>query len=338
MMDTTNGHRMALTFEAGGDSRPVEPILQLLQAARVQATFFIDGQWADANPDLMRQIAAADHEMGNHGYRHPDWTSLSDQEIVADLQLTEAAVRKLVDRDVKPWARPPFGAIDSRVLGVLARAGYHAVYRDAIDGGHWPGETTASSIYSRALQCATDKAVIVLHTNVPATVEALPRILHDLKQNGFRLGTLSTLGIIPLPRMERHPDFLDLDVRPGYIRPRAHGRWQSLSLLEIGALANRPVNHEESIVESGEAVLDLITGDAQTSMDWALAVEDRHVLVLAGGVRCDFHAGDGSDLGYLIARTGDIFLCPRGTMYQLGPEPRSARRWIAVVWRKQSTP
>ena len=46
--------RVALTFEAGGDPAPAPAILEALEAARVEATFFLDGRWAEANSNAVR--------------------------------------------------------------------------------------------------------------------------------------------------------------------------------------------------------------------------------------------------------------------------------------------
>jgi peptidoglycan/xylan/chitin deacetylase (PgdA/CDA1 family) len=189
--------RIALTFEAGGEAAPAPAILAALDSADARATFFLDGRWAEANEGLVRSIAERGHELGNHGYRHPDWTTLSSAEIDADLTATERVAERLTGRSVKPWARPPYGAVDERVVAVLRDAGYHAVYRDAVDGGHWPGETTAATVRDRALRSAHDGGVIVFHTNRAETPAALPEVIDDLRAAGLRPGTLSELGGIP---------------------------------------------------------------------------------------------------------------------------------------------
>jgi hypothetical protein len=51
------------------------------------------------------------------------------------------------------------------VVAVLERLGYAVLYRDAVDGAHWPGETTAESVVERALSSATHDAVVVFHTD-----------------------------------------------------------------------------------------------------------------------------------------------------------------------------
>jgi peptidoglycan/xylan/chitin deacetylase (PgdA/CDA1 family) len=317
--------RVGLTFEAGGDPAPADAILAALAGAGVLATFFLDGRWAEGHPELVRSIAAAGHELGNHGYRHPDWTTLTDDEIEEDLASTERLAQALAQRTVRPWARPPFGACDDRVLGVLERAGYRAFYRDAVDGAHWPGETTEASIHARALQSASAGEPVVLHTNRAETARALPGIVAALRRRGDEPVPLSALGSTPSPRPRRHPDFDGLEIRPGYVRPRAPGRWHSLNLLELGAALSRPEGTTEHVAELGGTACELVTGGADP-VDWAPDAEDRRVLVLAGGLRCDV-----GELGHLVARPGDFYLCPAGTGARL--TSLDGRRFVAVVWR-----
>lgn len=317
---------LALTFEAGGDPRQAAVMLTMLREEKVRATFFLDGRWAEDHPELVRQMVEDGHELGNHGYSHPDWTEMTDEEIVADLQSNERVVESLVHLLPKPWARPPYGAVNPRVLQVLQLAGYHAVYRDAVDGGHWPGETTPASIRERAIYTAADGAVIVFHTDRQATAAALPDLLSDLSAR-FQLGTLSELGVIPSPRLDLHPDFAELEINPGYIRPKAAGRWRSLNLLELGASSGREPNQPQAVAESGGSRLDLITGDPATPFEQPEIEADRHLLVLAGEVRCLFAAGSGQELGTVLARRGDLVLWPGGAAARLS----SGKRWTGAL-------
>lgn len=321
--------RIALTFEAGGDPSPTTEILGVLDKAEIGATFFIDGSWAEANPALVRSIADHGHELGNHGYLHPDWTTLSAEAIEADLLATERVVEGLTSHSVKPWARPPYGAVDDNVLKVLRTAGYHAVYRDAVDGGHWPGETTPASVRERAVRGAHDGAVVVFHTNRPETPAALPGVIEALSSRGYLLGTLGELGRVPSPRTEPHPDFADVPFRPGYIRPSRPGRWQSIPLLELGGAATQPPNAVEILARLGATSLELVTGDGVDPLAWRGGADDGYVLVLAGEVRCDIRDADG-DCGYILARAGELFLCPGATQHRLSSATR--RRWLAVAW------
>ncbi len=318
---------IALTFEAGGNPALAGRILRSLREAGVRATFFLDGGWAEANPDLAREIAGDGHELGNHGYHHSDWTELADDEVLADLDSAEQAICDLTGIKPRPWARPPYGAMDYRVLGLLDAAGYKAVYRDAVDGGHWSGETTPATIRTRVLTSAVEGGVIVFHTDREATAAALPGLLTELRTSGWSLGPLSELGSVPTPRLERHPDFAKLEIRPGHIRPRSRGRWRSLNVVEMGAGAGRGMNRPETVAEVRGARLMLLTGDPSYPYDAGASHEDRHLLVLAGELRCTLRDRAGRELGHVLARQGDLVLLPSGNVAGIS----CARRWTGLV-------
>jgi len=318
---------ISITFEAGGDPEPASAILRTLRVAGAPATFFIDGRWAEANPGLVRQMTSDGHEIGNHGYSHHDWTELGEEEIRADLEATERVVQSLVPSLPKPWARPPYGAVDARVLQILEGAGYHAIYRDAVDGGHWPGETTVASIRQRSIDSAIEGAVIVFHTNSMATATVLPEVISYLSSCGLQLCTLSELVPGPSPRLVLHPDFADLEIKTGYIRPRAGGRWRSLNLLELGAAYKREPNLLQGVAESGGASLELLTGDPYKPFEMPATGRDGHLLVLAGELRCHFTASSGEELATVLARPGDLVLWPRGT----GARLACSKRWTGAL-------
>ena len=321
-------HYVALAFETGGDATPARAMLDTLASAGVVATFFIDGSWAERHPPLIERIASAGHEFGTHGFAHQDWTALDDDAVTADLRATEEIVSRLVGQSVKPWARPPYGALDERVAAVLARDGYLPIYRDAVDGAHWPGETTTHSIEERAYEAARGDGVVTFHTNSPFTAEALPSFLARLEK--AELVRLDELDPPPSHRVDLHTDFAELRIAPGYVRPKQRGmRWQSLNLLELGAASTRLAASSSRVIDLDQLACELVTGSGAERMPGAVDTHDRYILVLAGELRCDF--GDDGASGDLLARTGDMFLCPAGVAYRLGPTA-TGRRYVAAVW------
>jgi peptidoglycan/xylan/chitin deacetylase (PgdA/CDA1 family) len=323
----TKVRQVALTFETGGDPAPAGAILDTLASAAAPATFFVDGSWAERNPSLLERIAQNGHELGTHGFHHQDWTTLDDGEVLADLKATEDVVNRLVGRSVKPWARPPYGAIDGRVGAVLESAGYRPLYRDAVDGAHWPGETDAASVEARACEAAEGDGIVTFHTNRWCTAEALVQVLSALAPE--RLVRLTELDRPPSSRVALHDDFAGVTVTPGYVRPnQGGGRWQSLNLVELGGAATRTPGVLRA-AELETAACDLVIGSGTDPMPAVRREQDGYVLVLAGELRCDF--GDEGEVGEIVARSGDMFLCPAGVSYCLGPTA-GRRRYVASVW------
>ena len=188
----TSRRQVALTFDAGASAEPLPKILAALRQAGIQSTFFLTGDWATQNPDGVRAIVAGGHELGNHSTTHPDFTTLSDAQIVEELQTTEDIVRGIVGRSTRPYFRPPYGARDKRVLAAAWSAGYRSVYW-TIDSGDWREDATVEGVVNRILSNATNGAIFIEHVGSPQTAEGLARIIAGLRQQGYEIVPLSVV-------------------------------------------------------------------------------------------------------------------------------------------------
>lgn len=85
-----------------------ERILHLLEAVNVNATFFILGWVAERYPDLVRQIAAAGHEVASHGYGHQRIGHLDRGEFRCDVRRSKEILENLIGRDVLGYRAPSY--------------------------------------------------------------------------------------------------------------------------------------------------------------------------------------------------------------------------------------
>ncbi|MHB1132554.1 MAG: polysaccharide deacetylase family protein [Chloroflexota bacterium] len=181
----------ALTFDAGGrDAGATAVVLDALQRHSVRATFFLTGEWSLANPDLVRRLVAAGHELANHTYDHPHLPATADQEILAQLARTEAVVREVAGVQLRRFVRPPFGEYDRRVLGLLGAQGY-GVVQWTLDSGDWRAELSAAEVEERVATQTAPGYIVVMHCYAPKTGQVIESILTRLAARGVRLGTLS---------------------------------------------------------------------------------------------------------------------------------------------------
>jgi len=67
--------KVALTFDGGSAAGESGRILDVLEQRGVTATFFLTGVYIRNNPHLVRRIATAGHEVGNHTLTHPHLTT-----------------------------------------------------------------------------------------------------------------------------------------------------------------------------------------------------------------------------------------------------------------------
>ena len=194
--------RVALTFDAEHPDRQHRPlgterVLGTLAATGTTASFFVQGRWAEAYPDLARSIADGGHLVGNHSHYHARMPLLSRAGIAADVRAAERAIRRVTGQDPRPWFRCPFGAgtNDPTVLGTLARLGYRETRWD-VDGLDWRSAATGRAVARAAVEGIVahgDGAVLLLHPWTTATGLALPSIIEEVRARGGAFVRLDAL-------------------------------------------------------------------------------------------------------------------------------------------------
>lgn len=185
---------IALTFDTSWDLTPLPSILQTLRQKDVRCTFFVTGITLGQaqGPELVQEIVADGHELGNHSDTHPQFTVLTDEEIGAELATVEDWIMQLTGRSTRPYFRPPFGDRDERVRQVVQENGYLTIMW-TYHVWDWVEDRTAESVYNYAVDGASNGAIVVMHVGAQETADALPRIIEELWARGYRLVTLSEL-------------------------------------------------------------------------------------------------------------------------------------------------
>lgn len=202
-----DGPRVALTFDAEHPDRPhcppdtAERILDALRGAGVRATFFVQGRWAESQPEAARSIAEEGHLVGHHSKFHARMTLLSDEGLRADLREGEETIRDITGVDPRPWFRCPFGdgRDDPRVLQALGELGYRNVHWD-VEPFDWDPRRSTDEIQREAVEGSLahgDGAVVLLHTWPEPTADTLPRILQRLAAAGTRFVAVDELESLP---------------------------------------------------------------------------------------------------------------------------------------------
>ncbi len=181
---------IALTFDTDHRPERARSILATLREKNVSCTFFVVGSSIRQDPDLLREIVADGHELGNHSDTHVRFTGLTDEQIGRELAAVEDAAMKLTGHSTKPYFRAPQGITDERVRRVVRDHGYITIYWTA-HVGDWMEAATPESVLSYALRYACNGAILLLHASSPETADALPRIIEGLQARGYRLVTLS---------------------------------------------------------------------------------------------------------------------------------------------------
>jgi peptidoglycan/xylan/chitin deacetylase (PgdA/CDA1 family) len=73
----------------------VPAMLDLLKGKNIRITFFIGGEWAAENPELLKRMVREGHELGNHGYHHKHHSDLSFKENCQEIIMTEEVIKEI---------------------------------------------------------------------------------------------------------------------------------------------------------------------------------------------------------------------------------------------------
>ena len=191
--------RVALTFDDGPDATWTPPILDILAAREVRATFFLLGVHIEREPELARRVAAA-HEIGCHSYGHVRSGVTSLEAFRADVARFRAVAEKELGASAR-FYRFPWGDRGLvRPADVLALEGMRCVHWSASGGDD---TLDADSIVARIERLLDKGSIVLLHDGVAPgsvrrqsrgeTVRALPRVLDVIAARGLTPVTVGEL-------------------------------------------------------------------------------------------------------------------------------------------------
>jgi peptidoglycan/xylan/chitin deacetylase (PgdA/CDA1 family) len=198
-------------------------VIDTLAGAGIRATFFVQGRWVEASPEVASRIAPAGHLVGNHSHYHARMPLLTRAGFATDVRAAEKVIAEALGVDPRPWFRFPFGAgaARPRLHERLDAIGYRDVGWD-VDARDWfntsPGRL-ASSVVKRTI-ARGDGAVLLFHGWPRITPVALPDVIARLRDAGATFVRVDELPAIPRLTREAAATEASLDaVADGGARP-----------------------------------------------------------------------------------------------------------------------
>ena len=186
----TPDKKIAVTFNCAWDSEDIPEILSLLEKYEAKATFFILGQWAKDNPDSVKMIAEAGHEIGTHSNTHPDMAKISAEESMAELSRSCEYIEKAGGGYPKLF-RAPSGSYSSELIKTASGMGFMTIQWD-VDSRDWKDKTAGEMVES-VTKNVRKGSIVLFHSGKRNTLEALPQILEILKNGGYEFVKISDL-------------------------------------------------------------------------------------------------------------------------------------------------
>jgi peptidoglycan-N-acetylglucosamine deacetylase len=171
--------------------------LGLDDRSRIRVTFFIQGNYARLQTDLLKRIHNEGHELGNHSYSHKNFYDLTLDAIVEDVGRTHELIHKAIGQE-PIYLRPPFGHLTQEMKDKIRSkfpnyqfVSWHQHYEDK----NSPSETIEQKIVNGAF----DNQVVLAHSWKTQTLFAMRDTFKTLHQRGYQFVTVRQLDRLPKP-------------------------------------------------------------------------------------------------------------------------------------------
>lgn len=181
---------VSLTFDAAWGNEDTQDLIDILGKYKVKATFFLVGTWVDKYPESVKALADAGHEIMSHSDDHAHFASLSENEIVQNLNKCNDKIEKITG--VRPTLfRCPYGEYDDHVIKTVNSIGMTAIQWN-VDSLDWKG-ISAPEITKRVTSKVVPGSIVLFHNAAENTPAALPSIIEALIADGYEIVPVSEI-------------------------------------------------------------------------------------------------------------------------------------------------
>jgi len=179
--------KIAFTCNVVWGEEYLPQMLKLFKDNGIKITFFIGGNWAEKNEELLSSIFIDEHELGNHGYKHLYHSKLTPEANKQEIIKTEEIIKRITNYKTRLFA-PPYGDLNDTVVQSAEALGYKVIMW-SIDTIDW--NTKDYKKILERLENKHHKGAIVLMHPTKVTVEALPQLIDNLRNHGYEITTVS---------------------------------------------------------------------------------------------------------------------------------------------------
>jgi peptidoglycan/xylan/chitin deacetylase (PgdA/CDA1 family) len=192
--------KIALTFDDGPSTFTLE-VLELLKKYNATATFFCIGKNIETHPEILKQIIAEGHLVGNHSYSHSKFFDFYHEDKITDeLRKTDKLLEKFTSKKIN-FFRPPYGVTTPSIRRALKITGHKVIGWNirSLDGGM----KNQDLILSRIKKRVSPGGIVLLHDTAPHSVLVLEQFLQFLQQNNYQVVSIEELLKLKAYEIER---------------------------------------------------------------------------------------------------------------------------------------
>ncbi len=183
-------NKISISFDCAYGADYTLNLLDVLDEYNVKCTFFCVEFWVNKFPDMVKEIVKRGHEIGTHSKTHPKMSTLSENKMKEELLSSISAIEKLTEKKVQLF-RAPFGDYNDTLIEVSKNLGLYTIQWD-VDSIDWK-DISYEKIVNRVVTKTKSGSIILCHNNGKNTAKALPYVLSNLIEKGYKFVPISEL-------------------------------------------------------------------------------------------------------------------------------------------------
>lgn len=189
-----NNKVMYLTFDCGYENGNTPAILDALKKHNAPATFFVVGNFLNDNPDLIKQMVADGHMVGNHTMHHRDVSVMQKEEFSKEIKDVEDKYKEITGQDMVKLYRAPQGKYSIENLKMAKDLGYKTIFWSlAYVDWNQDSQPTKEQAFEKLIPRSHSGAVVLLHNTSKTNGQIMDELLSKWEEMGYQFKPLNEL-------------------------------------------------------------------------------------------------------------------------------------------------
>lgn len=184
----TDDKTICLTFDQGYENGCTADILDTLKEKNVKAIFFLTGDYAKRNDQLVRRMIDEGHIIGNHGMKHASLPKLTEEDAREEIMSLHRYISEKYGYEME-YFRPPCGEFSENALSIASKCGYKTlVWSFAYCDWNTDDQPEPNAALERITGAAHNGAIYLLHSVSETNRQILPSVIDKLRADGYEFG------------------------------------------------------------------------------------------------------------------------------------------------------
>ncbi|MCR5109651.1 MAG: polysaccharide deacetylase family protein [Ruminococcus sp.] len=182
---TGDENRIILTFDQGYENGYTSKILDTLKEKNVQAIFFLTGDYAKSEPELIKRMIAEGHILGNHSMSHASLPTLSKDEARNEIMSLHSYILNNYSYEMQ-YFRPPCGEYSEETIDVTRCCGYKTLFWSfAYVDWKQDSQPEPTASLQKLLDSAHGGEILLLHSVSATNAEILGDVIDGFREKGY---------------------------------------------------------------------------------------------------------------------------------------------------------